>query len=457
MIQRGNRSITEYLHAVKTLADEIATIDNSISDDDLTLYVLNGLGSEFREIVAPIRARESPLTFEELHDLLVGHEAYLRRLETTTQHLVASANYTKTKSSNYRGSQQWFNRSNDTSRGYHGSNPGRNFGGHQRDGRRFNSGRSNNFNRRYQPKCQICDQVGHVAKSCPQFHPPNASVNCATTSTRKNNNWLLDSAASHNITGELSTLSVHSEYDGTDEVILGDGSGLAVSHVGSLNLQSPHRNFTLHDTLYVLNLHKNLISVHHFTKQNNVFVELHPFHFFVKDATTGVILLKGACNNGIYIFPDSMVTPQNVANVHERTSIDGWHKRLGHPSLKIVHHLVKNFSLPISSQKQSSSLCHSCSTNKIHQQSFHGTSLQSNAPLELIYTDVWGPASYTGIDGSRYYLIFVDHYTKYIWFYPMATKSSVSTIFPQFKKFVETRFQKSIKHFILIMEVSSLH
>ena len=65
--------------------------------------------------------------------------------------------------------------------------------------------------------------------------------------------------------------------------------------------------------------------------------------------------------------------------------------------------------------------------------------------LELIYTDVWGPASYIGIDGSRYYLIFVDHYTKYIWFYPMVTKSDVSKNFPHFKRFVETRFQKSIK------------
>jgi transposase InsO family protein len=58
---------------------------------------------------------------------------------------------------------------------------------------------------------------------------------------------------------------------------------------------------------------------------------------------------------------------------------------------------------------------------------------------------VWGPANYTAIDGSKYYLIFVDHYTKYIWFYPMVTKSSVSIIFPHFKKFVETHFQKSIK------------
>ena len=46
------------------------------------------------------------------------------------------------------------------------------------------------------------------------------------------------------------------------------------------------------------------------------------------------------------------------------------------------------------------------------------------------------------MDQDIYYLIFVDHYTKYIWFYPMVTKSGVSKIFPHFKRFVETRFQK---------------
>ena len=69
---------------MKSLADEITIIDHPISDDDLTLYVLNGLGSDFREIAGPIYARELSLTFEVLHDLLVGHEAYLRRLEAAT-------------------------------------------------------------------------------------------------------------------------------------------------------------------------------------------------------------------------------------------------------------------------------------------------------------------------------------------------------------------------------------
>uniref|UniRef100_A0A2N9J3U8 CCHC-type domain-containing protein n=1 Tax=Fagus sylvatica TaxID=28930 RepID=A0A2N9J3U8_FAGSY len=222
LIQRGNRSIPNYLHAIKALADEIAIIDHPISDDDLTLYVLNGLGPDFREIAAPIRARETSLAFEELHDLLVGHESYLRRLEAATQQLVASANYT------HRAKQGDSAKKFSKSSGQHRSNSSASSQNNvQHDGRRsyHGSGRPNNSNRRYQPKCQICDQLGHIAKSCPQLHSNGVTVNCAQTSTSKDKNWLLDSTASHNITSDLANLSVHSEYDGTDEVILGDGSG----------------------------------------------------------------------------------------------------------------------------------------------------------------------------------------------------------------------------------------
>lgn len=60
------------------------------------------------------------------------------------------------------------------------------------------------------------------------------------------------------------------------------------------------------------------------------------------------------------------VASPKVANVLERISIDGWNKRLGHPSTIIVHHLLKHFSLPVSPNKNLSSLCHSCSINKAH-------------------------------------------------------------------------------------------
>jgi len=75
LIQWGNKIITDYLHTVKMLANKIFIIDQPLSDDDLTLHIFHGLGADFREIVAPIRARENSLTFEELHDLLIGHES----------------------------------------------------------------------------------------------------------------------------------------------------------------------------------------------------------------------------------------------------------------------------------------------------------------------------------------------------------------------------------------------
>ncbi|KAJ0053514.1 hypothetical protein Pint_01446 [Pistacia integerrima] len=237
MIQKGNQTVQEYLQTVKVLADEISFIDHPISEDDLTLYILNGLGSDFHEIATLIRAREKPLLFEELHDLLLIHDAYLRWLESTTQQLVTSANY-----SNHRS-----------------------------------------------------------GSSSVQFTEPTA--NYAATSSAKDAKWLIDSGASHNITGDLENLSVHSEYDGLDEVAIGDGSGLHVSHIGSLVLKSPMRTFHLNDTLCVPNIRKNLISMHHFTSQNNVLVEFHPLFFLVKDRTTGAIILKGACENGVYTLP----------------------------------------------------------------------------------------------------------------------------------------------------------
>lgn len=54
LIKRGNQSVQDYLHMVKSLVDEISLIDHHISEDDLTLYILNGLGSDYREIAAPI-------------------------------------------------------------------------------------------------------------------------------------------------------------------------------------------------------------------------------------------------------------------------------------------------------------------------------------------------------------------------------------------------------------------
>ncbi|XP_010541618.1 PREDICTED: uncharacterized protein LOC104815030 [Tarenaya hassleriana] len=97
--------------------------------------------------------------------------------------------------------------------------------------------------------------MGHSAQRCPQFRLISASrilggspqsspfppysprswqprVNHTIMQQYDASPWLVDSGASHHITSDLESLSLHSPYRGGDEVILGDGSSLPITHTG---------------------------------------------------------------------------------------------------------------------------------------------------------------------------------------------------------------------------------
>ena len=88
--------------------------------------------------------------------------------------------------------------------------------------------------------------------------------------------------------------------------------------------------------------------------------------------------------------------------------------------------------------------CTVCNINKSHKLTFAQSSITSSSPLDIIFSDVWtSPVS--SLDGFHYYVIFVDHYTKYIWLYPLRRKSDVHSTFVAFKQLVENYFTTAIK------------
>ncbi len=65
--------------------------------------------------------------------------------------------------------------------------------------------------------------------------------------------------------------------------------------------------------------------------------------------------------------------------------------------------------------------------------------------LELIYKDVWGPSPIFSINRFKYYVFFLDAFTRYTWLFPIYRKSDVYATFKQFQLHVERLFDCKIK------------
>nr|XP_009763361.1 PREDICTED: uncharacterized protein LOC104215290 [Nicotiana sylvestris] len=77
-ITKDTTPITEYLQRIRSLSDELATVGAPVT---LIVKILSGLGPKFREISAAIRVRDTTVTYEELYEMLLDHELFLRHEE----------------------------------------------------------------------------------------------------------------------------------------------------------------------------------------------------------------------------------------------------------------------------------------------------------------------------------------------------------------------------------------
>ena len=77
LMRRDTQPVSVFLQAVKAILDELAIIDAPLSDDDIVLHVLNGVGPEFKDIAAVVRASDTSISFENMYDKLIEHETFI--------------------------------------------------------------------------------------------------------------------------------------------------------------------------------------------------------------------------------------------------------------------------------------------------------------------------------------------------------------------------------------------
>ena len=91
-------------------------------------------------------------------------------------------------------------------------------------------------------------------------------------------------------------------------------------------------------------------------------------------------------------------------------------------------------------------VCEECVQAKQHRNSFsRDAGSKTKAILEVVYSDVCGPIQVESIGGNRYFVSFVDDFSRKLWVYLIKKKSDVLDVFIKFKSMIERQSGHKIK------------
>jgi hypothetical protein len=277
-------------------------------------------------------------------------------------------------------------------------------------------------------------------------NPPTqlAAMVAYTNSAYEEQQWLADNGVNAHTTNQLENLQIQQPFQQKDEVAVGNGTGIQIENTGSTLFHSPHSSFKMSNILHSPQASTNLLSIQKFCKDNFCYFILTLSHYFVKDLLTHAMLLEGRSENGLYPLKlGRNLRKENktfTAFLGIRTTSLMWHFRLGHHSLEIVNRVVKEQSLPVSSYNFNKTASYaSCQLGKSKRQPFHASNHVSLQPLELIHSDIW-TSPVQSVCGFKYYVVFIDDWSRFTWMYPLYRKSKVFENFIKFKLLVENQF-----------------
>ena len=128
----------------------------------------------------------------------------------------------------------------------------------------------------------------------------------------------------------------------------------------------------------------------------------------------------------------------SIAVVNASTETSLWHRKLGHMSEKGMKMLLSKRKLP-ELKSIDFDMCESCILGKQKNVSFLKIGKTPKAEkLELVHTALWGPSPVASLEGSRYYITFIDNSSRRVWVYFLKNKSDVFETFKKWKAMVET-------------------
>lgn len=125
----------------------------------------------------------------------------------------------------------------------------------------------------------------------------------------------------------------------THRFTVGNNNLIHIQGCGHTILPNSFPPLSLNNVIHALYLIKNLISKRKFTVDNNIFVELDPFDFFVKNFETRLRIMRCNSMRDLYPIMSQHYRSSTSHSSFPTLSLTLWHNHLDHPGPSILRTL----------------------------------------------------------------------------------------------------------------------
>lgn len=407
----GSRNVDDYVNKIMSTAHKLRNIKFDINDEWLGTLMLAGLPDTYKPMIMGLESSGITISADAIKTKLLQEVQCSDNTAFFTRKPATQANRSSTtKAFSYRG-----------------------------------------------PRCYNCNKHGHFAKNC---HAPKKKTTekaeenksfvaafSACSQTMNPDLWYVDSGASMHMTNRRDWM-----YDVTSPpvptITVASKTALSVDSMGKVNLLMNGSNETkiqVREVLYIPKLAANLLSVSAMVK-NGCKVTFRDKCCDIHDKN-GKFLCTAELVNNLYQLNTFREVFSNLTCSNDSTDLVLWHRRMGHLNFSDVSKLPECAEgvTPFPDKSKGSITCTTCLEGKQTRLPFNNTGTRASHSLQLIHTDLCGPMEETSLGGMKYFITFIDDYTRRVHVYILKDKLSVLEVFKDYKSKVENEIGNKIK------------
>ena len=451
-----NKSVVSQLEELQIIIHEILAEGYSICEGFQVSSIIEKLPPSWKDYKNGLKHKKKEMTLEDLIvRLRIEEDNRNAERKEKNSEFSSKANLVEGKSNGNQKQNQFKPNHSNQKNGHHKPNQ------NSRSNHKF---KPNDQNKNSKPQfkskpagqCYVCGKPGHYAKDCKfrksQNVKPQANVteegNFSAVVTEANivsnmTDWWLDSGATKHICGTRGAFTTFTAVGEGERLYMGNSSSSKVEGKGTVVLKFTSGNvLTLKDVLYVPEVRKNLVSGFVLVKKGFKIV-LESDKVVVTKG--GAFVGKGYVHEGLFKLNVTVAdnNKTSTSSAYLIDSCDMWHFRLGHVNKASIKKLMFLGNIP-KSDISTNSKCEICVESKYAKKPFPSVE-RSSTVLSLIHSDLCDLKGYVTRGGNKYFITFIDDYSRYCYIYLLTSKDESFSKFISYKLEVEKQLEKSIK------------